>query len=144
MLMVMIIVGLLMVVPLVQFIWAEMILTQISSFTSNIVVTFESYRCSRIIRNLLGHRCGVKSTILNIGIYIFKVNFVLRKEICVSVGTINLNGDITVANKSTNINGISRPNPVVNSGKMNLTGSNISGGLVIDGQNHREAITALE
>ena len=53
-----------------------------------------------------------------------------------SVGTINLNGDITVANKSTNINGISRPNPVVNSGKMNLTGSNISGGLVIDGQNH--------
>ena len=53
-----------------------------------------------------------------------------------SVGTINLNGDITVANKGTNINGISRPNPVVNSGKMNLTGSNISGGLVIDGQNH--------
>ena len=53
-----------------------------------------------------------------------------------SVGTINLNGDITVANKGTNINGISRPNPVVNSGKMNLTGSNISGGLVIDGQGH--------
>ena len=53
-----------------------------------------------------------------------------------SVGTINLTGDITVANKGTNVNGLSRPNPVVNSGKMNLTGSNISGGLIIDGQNH--------
>ena len=53
-----------------------------------------------------------------------------------SVGTINLTGDITVANKGTNINGITRPNPLVNSGKMNLTGSNISGGLIIDGQNH--------
>lgn len=53
-----------------------------------------------------------------------------------SVGTINLTSDITVANKGTNINGIHRPNPVVNSGKMNLTGSNISGGLIIDGQNH--------
>ena len=53
-----------------------------------------------------------------------------------SVGTINLTSDITVANKGTNINGIHRPNPVVNSGKMNLTGSNISGGLIIDGQKH--------
>uniref|UniRef100_UPI00272CE9D7 pectate lyase-like adhesive domain-containing protein n=1 Tax=Lactobacillus intestinalis TaxID=151781 RepID=UPI00272CE9D7 len=53
-----------------------------------------------------------------------------------SVGTIKLTSDITVANKGTNINGIRRPNPVVNSGKMNLTGSNISGGLDIDGQNH--------
>ncbi|OCX48823.1 hypothetical protein BFD03_04305 [Limosilactobacillus reuteri] len=53
-----------------------------------------------------------------------------------SVGTINLTGDITVANKGTNINGITRPNPVVNGGKMHLTGSNISGGLIIDGQNH--------
>lgn len=53
-----------------------------------------------------------------------------------SVGTINLTGDITVANKGTNVNGIKRPNPVINGGKMNLTGSNISGGLIIDGQNH--------
>ncbi|WP_081098281.1 Rib/alpha-like domain-containing protein, partial [Lactobacillus johnsonii] len=53
-----------------------------------------------------------------------------------SVGTINLTSDITVANKGTNINGIHRPNPLVNSGKMNLTGSNISGGLIIDGQKH--------
>ena len=51
-------------------------------------------------------------------------------------GTINLTGDITVANNGTNINGIKRPNPVVNSGKMNLTGKNISGGLIIDGQGH--------
>ncbi|WP_253284394.1 Rib/alpha-like domain-containing protein [Limosilactobacillus reuteri] len=51
-------------------------------------------------------------------------------------GTIKLTADITVANKGTNINGIHRPNPVVNSEKMNLTGSNISGGLIIDGQNH--------
>ena len=53
-----------------------------------------------------------------------------------SVGTINLTSDITVANKGTNVNGITRPNPVVNSGKMNLTGSNISGGLDVDGQGH--------
>ncbi len=51
-------------------------------------------------------------------------------------GTINLTGDITVANKGANVNGINRPNPVVNSGKMNLTGENISGGLVINGQGH--------
>ena len=37
---------------------------------------------------------------------------------------------------ATNVNGINRPNPVVNGGKMNLTGSNISGGLDIDGQGH--------
>ena len=53
-----------------------------------------------------------------------------------NTGTIKLTADITVANKGTNINGIRRPNPVVNSGKMNLTGSNISGGLDIDGQGH--------
>ncbi|MCC4475183.1 Rib/alpha-like domain-containing protein, partial [Limosilactobacillus reuteri] len=53
-----------------------------------------------------------------------------------NTGTIKLTSDITVANKGTNINGIRRPNPVVNSGKMNLTGSNISGGLDIDGQGH--------
>ncbi|MCC4327676.1 YPDG domain-containing protein, partial [Limosilactobacillus reuteri] len=53
-----------------------------------------------------------------------------------NIGTINLTSDITVANKGTNVNGIKRPNPVVNGGKMNLTGSNISGGLIIDGQNH--------
>ena len=53
-----------------------------------------------------------------------------------NTGTIKLTADITVANKGTNINGIHRPNPLVNSGKMNLTGSNISGGLIIDGQNH--------
>ena len=58
-----------------------------------------------------------------------------------SVGTINLTGDITVADRGTNINGLKRPDPglggkVANSGKLNLTGSNISGGLVIDGQNH--------
>ena len=51
-------------------------------------------------------------------------------------GTIKLTSDITVANKGTNVNGINRPNPVVNGGKMNLTGSNISGGLDIDGQGH--------
>ncbi|WP_371121068.1 Rib/alpha-like domain-containing protein, partial [Lactobacillus taiwanensis] len=53
-----------------------------------------------------------------------------------SVGTIKLTSDITVANKGTNVNGIHRPQPLINSGKMNLTGSNISGGLDIDGQNH--------
>lgn len=53
-----------------------------------------------------------------------------------SVGTIKLTSDITVANKGTNVNGIRRPHPVVNSGEMNLTGSNISGGLDIDGQGH--------
>ncbi|MCH4003434.1 MAG: YPDG domain-containing protein [Lactobacillus crispatus] len=53
-----------------------------------------------------------------------------------SIGTITLDGDITVANKGTSVNGITRPNPVVNSGKMNLTGENISGGLVINGQGH--------
>ena len=53
-----------------------------------------------------------------------------------NIGTINLTSDITVANNGTNVNGIKRPNPVVNGGKMNLTGSNISGGLIIDGQNH--------
>ena len=46
-----------------------------------------------------------------------------------SVGTIKLTSDITVANKGTNVNGIHRPQPLINSGKMNLTGSNISGGL---------------
>lgn len=46
-----------------------------------------------------------------------------------SVGTIKLTSDITVANKGTNVNGIRRPHPVVNSGEMNLTGSNISGGI---------------
>ena len=49
-------------------------------------------------------------------------------------GTIKLTGDITVTNKG--INGLSRPNPVINGGKLNLTGKNISGGLVIDGQGH--------
>ncbi|MDK8117210.1 Rib/alpha-like domain-containing protein [Limosilactobacillus reuteri] len=58
-----------------------------------------------------------------------------------SVGTINLTADITVADRGTNINGLKRPDPglggkVANSGELNLTGSNISGGLVIDGQNH--------
>ena len=53
-----------------------------------------------------------------------------------SVGTIKLTSDITVADKGTNVNGIKRPQPVVNGGKMNLTGSNISGGLDIDGQGH--------
>lgn len=53
-----------------------------------------------------------------------------------NAGTIKLTGDITVANKGTNVNGIKRPNPVVNGGKMNLTGENISGGLIIDGQGH--------
>ncbi|GAA2860464.1 pectate lyase-like adhesive domain-containing protein [Lactobacillus intestinalis] len=53
-----------------------------------------------------------------------------------SVGTINLTSDITVANKGTNVNGIHRPQPLINSGKMNLTGSNISGGLDVDGQGH--------
>ncbi|QTQ39751.1 Rib/alpha-like domain-containing protein [Lactobacillus taiwanensis] len=53
-----------------------------------------------------------------------------------SVGTIKLTSDITVANKGTNVNGIHRPQPLISSGKMNLTGSNISGGLDIDGQNH--------
>ena len=51
-------------------------------------------------------------------------------------GTIKLTSDITVANKGTNVNGINRPNLGVNGGKMNLTGSNISGGLDIDGQGH--------
>lgn len=53
-----------------------------------------------------------------------------------NIGTIKLTSDITVANKGTNVNGINRPQPLVNSGKMNLTGSNISGGLDIDGQGH--------
>lgn len=53
-----------------------------------------------------------------------------------NIGTIKLTGDITVANKGTNINGINRPNPVVNSGKMNLNGENISRALTIDGQGH--------
>ncbi|WP_304678167.1 pectate lyase-like adhesive domain-containing protein [uncultured Limosilactobacillus sp.] len=53
-----------------------------------------------------------------------------------NTGTIKLTSDITVADKGTNVNGIKRPQPVVNGGKMNLTGSNISGGLDIDGQGH--------
>ena len=50
-----------------------------------------------------------------------------------NVGTINLTGDINVTNKA---NGTTRPNPVANPGKIQLTGSNISGGLDIDGQGH--------